>query len=169
MQSPNRALPPSSSSICRVAGGPSRRTREGGLGSCLPGPPVSFPEYGRHRVGGGPTGRRLALVLSGPTFYLATWDPNVTHPSARYEYVWRRDERYLVLVLQLEFPRIRDYRRGRHVNLPKWLQDMEVPMGFPAMLLRFLAYYSSQVQPHEEGHNLYVILATQWVIEVASV
>jgi len=52
--------------------------------------------------------------------YLATGDPHVNHPSARHEYVWRRDERYLASVLQLEFPRTRDYRRGKYVVLPKW-------------------------------------------------
>jgi len=46
---------------------------------------------------------------------------------------------------------------------------MEVPMGFPAMLPRFLAYFSSRMRPNEEGHRLYTILATQWVVEVASV
>ena len=42
-------------------------------------------------------------------------------------------------------------------------------MGFPAMLPRFLAYYSSRMRQNEEGHRLYAILATQWVVEVASV
>jgi len=46
---------------------------------------------------------------------------------------------------------------------------MKVPMGFPAMLPRFFAYYSSRMRPNEEGHRLYAILATQWVVEVASV
>jgi len=53
--------------------------------------------------------------------------------------------------------------------LPKWWKDVEVPMGFPAMLPRFLAYYSSRIRPNEEGHRRYAILATQWVVEVASV
>ena len=101
--------------------------------------------------------------------YLATGDPHVNHPSARHEFGWRRDERYLVSVLQLEFPRTRDYRRGKYVVLPKWWQDMEVPMGFPAMLPRFLAYYLSRMRPNEDGHRLYAILSTQWVVEVASV
>jgi len=101
--------------------------------------------------------------------YLATGDPHVNHPSARHEYRWRRDERYLVSVFQVEFPRTRDYQRGKYVVLPKWWQDMEVPMGFPAMLPRFLAYYSSRMRPNEEGHRLFSILATQWVVEVASV
>ena len=101
--------------------------------------------------------------------YLATGDPHVSHPAARHEYVWRRDERHLVSVLQLEFPRARDNRRGNFVVLPKWWKDVEVPMGFPAMLPRFLAYYSSRMRPNEEGHRLYAILATQWVVEMASV
>jgi len=101
--------------------------------------------------------------------YLATRDPHVNHPSARHEYGWRRDERYLVSVLQLEFPRTRDYRRRKYVVLPKWWQEMEVPMGFPAMLPGFLAYNLSRMRPIEEGHRLYAILATQWVVEVAPV
>ena len=42
-------------------------------------------------------------------------------------------------------------------------------MGLQAMLPRFLAYYLSRMRPNEEGHRLYAILATQWVVEVASV
>jgi len=101
--------------------------------------------------------------------YLATGDPHVNHPAARHEYVWRRDERHLDSVLKLEFPRARDHRRGNYVVLLKWWKDVEVPMGFPAMLPRFLAYYSSRMRPNEEGLRLYAILATQWVVEVASV
>jgi len=101
--------------------------------------------------------------------YLATGDPHVNHPAARHEYVWRRDERHLVSVLQLEFPRARDHRRGNYVVLLKWWKIVEVPMGFPEMLPRFLGYYSSRMRPNEEGHRLYVIFATQWVFEVASV
>jgi len=71
---------------------------------------------------------------------LATGDPHVNHPSTRHAFGWPLDERYLVSILQLEFRRTRDYRRGKYVVLPKWWQDMEVPMGFPAMLPRFLAY-----------------------------
>jgi len=100
---------------------------------------------------------------------LATRDPHVNHPAARHEYVWRRDERHLVSVLQLEFPRARDHRCGNYVFLPKWWKDVEVPTGFPAMLPRFFAYQSSRMRPNEEGHRLYAILATQWVFEVASV
>jgi len=51
--------------------------------------------------------------------YLAMGDPHVNHPSARHEFGWRRDERHLVSVLHLEFPRTRDYRRGKYVVLPK--------------------------------------------------
>jgi len=93
--------------------------------------------------------------------YLTTGDPRVNHPAS--------DELHLVSVLQLEFPRAQDHRRGNHVVLPKWWKDVEVPMGFPAMLPRFLAYYSSRMRPNEEGQRLYSILATQWVVEVASV
>jgi len=46
---------------------------------------------------------------------------------------------------------------------------MEVPLGFPAMLPLFLSYYSSRMRPNEEGHRIHAILATQWVVEVASV
>ena len=84
--------------------------------------------------------------------YLTTGDPHVNHPAARHEYIWRRDELYLVSVLQLEFPRARDHRHGNYVVLPKWWKDVEDPMGFPAMLPRFLAYYSSRMRPNEEGH-----------------
>jgi len=66
VEPPTRALPPTSGSPCRGAGGPARPTRAGGLGSPRPGTSVPCPEYGRHRVGGGPTGCRLALVLPGP-------------------------------------------------------------------------------------------------------
>jgi len=100
--------------------------------------------------------------------YLATGDPHVNHPAARHEYVWRHAEHHLVSILQFEFPRARDHQRGNYVVLPKWWKDVEVPMGFPAMLPRFLAYCSSRMRPNEEGQRLYAILATQWVVEVAS-
>jgi len=101
--------------------------------------------------------------------YLATGDPQVNHPAARHEYVWRRDQRHFVSVLQLEHPRARDHRRGNYVVLSKWWNDVEVLKGFPAMLPRFLAHYSSRMRPNEAGHRLYAILVTQWVVEVASV
>ena len=101
--------------------------------------------------------------------YVATGDPHINHPAARNEYVWRRDERHPVSVLQLELPLARDHRCGNYVVLPKWWKDVEVPMGFPAMLPRFFAYYSARMRPNEEGHRLYAILATQWAVEVASV
>jgi len=59
----------------------------------------------------------------------------------------------------------RGYRRRRDGQA----LASEVLKGFPAMLLRFLAFFSTRMGPNEGGHRLYSILATQCVVEVAPV
>jgi len=55
-----------------------------------------------------------------------------------------------------------------YATLPPWWSEVEVPVGFPACMPRYVAYFATALQPGDHIHRAFSILVTNWVIGVAS-
>ena len=106
-------------------------------------------------------------TLSPP--YMAEADPHVNHAAARQEWLARDEHAYLLSAVQVEFTQVhRDMRPRYYATLPPWWSEVEVPVGFPACMPRYVAYFATALQPGDHIHRAFAILATNWVIGVAS-
>jgi len=105
--------------------------------------------------------------LSPP--YVAEADPHVNHAAARQEWLARDEHASLLSAVQVEFSQVhRDMRPRYYAALPPWWSEVEVPFGFPACMPRYVAYVSTALQPGDHFHRAFAMLATNWVIGVAS-
>jgi len=99
---------------------------------------------------------------------LAEADPHVNHAAARQEWLARDEHAYLLSAVQVEFTAHRDMRPRYYAALPPRWSEVEVPFGFPACMPRYVAYFATALQPGDHFHRAFSILATNWMIGVAS-
>jgi len=101
--------------------------------------------------------------------YLGEGDPHFHHQDARTERRVRQASGILVRAFQVESTQVHaSAQLAYYVTTPSCWSEMEVPFGFPARMLRIVAYFGTVLR-RGECTPAAAILATQWVLEVAGV
>jgi len=101
--------------------------------------------------------------------YQGERDLHFHHQDVRTERWVREASGILVRASQVESTQVHtSARRAYYVPTPSWWSAMEVPCGFPARMLRIVAYFGTALR-RGESTPAAAILATQWVLEVVGV
>jgi len=100
---------------------------------------------------------------------LAEADSHVNHAAARQKRLARDRHAYVLSAVQVEFTQAhRDMRPRYYAALPPWWSEVEVPFGIQTCMPRYVAHFATARQPGDHLHLAFAILATNWVIGVAS-